>query len=149
MQGRLLNGALTASDRYHVFALSHQTRGRGRYNLFPHARHAMPLWPDWARVHKQTSTVTGNPKCRPLSWTMTNDASPKTHADNRGDLPPKKASTLTLEGFDMTKACLEILKSRFIAGNTIVGRAVTGKQRSCHRKSRSRCWILGEMFANA
>lgn len=27
MQGRLLNGALTAFDRYRVFAQSHQTRG--------------------------------------------------------------------------------------------------------------------------
>lgn len=73
MQGRLLNGALTAFDRYHVFALSHQTRGRGRYSLFPHAHHAMPLWPDWACVHKQTSRVTGNPKCRPKvgRWLMT------------------------------------------------------------------------------
>lgn len=63
MRGRLLNGALTASDRYHVFAQSHQTQDRGRYNLLPHAHHAMPLWPDWACVHKQTSEVTGNPKC--------------------------------------------------------------------------------------
>lgn len=63
MQGRLLNRALTAFDRYHVFALSHQTQNRGRYNLLPHARHAMPLWPDWVCVHKQRSEVTGNPKC--------------------------------------------------------------------------------------
>lgn len=76
MRGRLLNGALTAFDRYHVFALSHQTQSRGRYNLLPRARHAMPLWPDWACVHKQTSEVTRNPKCHPQSWTMTNNTSP-------------------------------------------------------------------------
>lgn len=29
--------------------------GRGRYSLLPHACHAMPLWPDCARVNKQTS----------------------------------------------------------------------------------------------
>lgn len=76
MQGRLLNGALTAFDRYHVFAQSHQTQNRGRYNLLPRARHAMPLWPDRVCVHKQTSEVTGNPKCHPQSWTMTNNTSP-------------------------------------------------------------------------
>lgn len=65
MQGRQLNRALTAFDRYHVYALSHQTWGRGRYSLFPRAHHAMPLWPVWACVHKQTSGVTGNHKCRP------------------------------------------------------------------------------------
>lgn len=45
---------------WQVFAQSHD-----RYGLFPHANHAMPLWPSRACVRKQTSRVTGNPKCHP------------------------------------------------------------------------------------
>lgn len=56
MQGRLLNSPLTAFDRYRVFALSHHTRGCGRYSLFPHMHHAMPLWPVWTCVHKQAES---------------------------------------------------------------------------------------------
>lgn len=99
MQGRLLNGALTAFDRYHVFALSHQTQNCGRYNLLPHARHAMPPWPDWACAHKQTSEVTGNPKChlKVGLWLMTPHRGE--HADNSETPANKENAKATTESF--------------------------------------------------
>lgn len=99
MQGRLLNAALTAFDRYHVFALSHQTQNRGRYNLLPHARHAMPLWPDRACVHKQTSEVTGNPKChlKVGLWLITPHLGE--HADDSETPANKENAKATTESF--------------------------------------------------
>lgn len=61
MRGRLVNRALTASDRYRVFAQSHQTHRAVAGTACPstpsvirrdEAHHAMPLWSVWVCVHK-------------------------------------------------------------------------------------------------
>lgn len=152
MQGRLLNNRLTAFDRYRVFALSHQTGGRGRYSLFPHAHHAMPLWLVCACVHKQ---VTEYPKCHPKVglWLITPYL--RSMQTTEQHLPPQKTLALTLEGFyGLFKVGLGLsrdLKSQALSvTKTIVLQAVNGMQLiyPCHRKSCKCCWLHVEMFAN-